>query len=262
MVNAVLKTVATPVRRLLHAAGLDIIRWPPQRPYPPDFDCDEIAAIEAARPYTLTCPERIVALRRAVHYLAANAIPGALVECGVWKGGSMMTVACTLETLGVRDRDLYLFDTFRGFYTYKGIPRPTEVDVSYAGERALDTWARDQGPDGPVETGCKEVVRGVLASSGYPMERVHFVEGNVVDTIPASAPDQIALLRLDTDWYESTLHEMEHLFPRLARGGVLIIDDYGYWLGSQKATQEYLARSKTPLFLHRIDFSSRIAVKL
>lgn len=78
--------------------------------------------------------------------------------------------------------------------------------------------------------------------------------------MPENAPEQIALLRLDTDWYESTKHELIHLTPRLVGDGILIIDDYGYWLGARKAVDEYLEENALPIFLNRIDNTGRIAV--
>ena len=69
-------------------------------------------------------------------------------------------------------------------------------------------------------------VKQNLATIQYDFNRFKFVEGNVEETIPGTLPDEIAILRLDTDWYESTKHEMIHLFPRLVSKGVLIVDDY------------------------------------
>ena len=106
----------------------------------------------------------------------------------------------------------------------------------------------------------KDVRRNVL-STGYPSEKFHFIEGKVEDTIPASAPEKIALLRLDTDWYESTKHEMTHLFPRLASKGILIIDDYSCWDGARKAIDEYMAEHNLRMFLSRVDSDACIAVK-
>jgi len=93
-------------------------------------------------------------------------------------------------------------------------------------------------------------------------ERIHYVKGMVEDTVPEQAPEKIALLRLDTDWYESTRHELEHLFPRLSSGGILIIDDYGHWAGAKEATDEFIARHRLQLFLSRIDYTGRLAVKI
>jgi hypothetical protein len=107
----------------------------------------------------------------------------------------------------------------------------------------------------------EDVKTGVL-SVGYPADRIHFVVGKVEDTLPSQAPEQVALLRLDTDWYESTKHELIHLYPRLAQGGVLIIDDYGSWSGAQRATDEFLAESGARLLLVRSDAAVRYAVKV
>lgn len=168
----------------------------------------------------------------------------------------------TLQDLGVDDRDVYLYDTF------EGMTAPTEVDVSATDPPALETWQRAQVEntrawphlfDGELVT--EEAVRSVMADTGYPTENLHFVRGPVEETIPSSAPDEIALLRLDTDWYESTRHELVHLFPRMEPGGVLIVDDYGHWQGAQRAVDEYFSGTHPPLLLTRIDYAARIAIK-
>lgn len=224
--------------------------------YPPDFSDDDIEMIRTVGPYTMTSGEKICALVRAVEYIAAARIPGAVVECGVWKGGSMMAVARTLMKVGDRSRSLYLFDTF------EGMPAPETVDRSYRGEQAADLL-RSQDPEsswiwakGPLDT-----VTEAMTRTGYPSERIRYVKGKVEDTIPGESPERIALLRLDTDWYSSTRHELIHLYPRLAPGGVLILDDYGHWEGARRAVDEYLAVSGIALLLNRIDYSGRIAIK-
>lgn len=207
-------------------------------------------AIRAARPHTTTQNEAIVTLHDAVGHVVRAGIPGSFVECGVWKGGSLLVVARALVGFGVTDRDLFGFDTFTG------MPAPTGNDVRYDGKRGADPSAMNLH----VAPSPDEVRRLVLAS-GYPSERLHLVPGRVEDTIPDAAPGTIALLRLDTDWYESTRHELEHLYPRLSSGGILIIDDYGHWQGARQATDEYLARLDRPPFLARVDYTVRIAVK-
>ena len=104
-------------------------------------------------------------------------------------------------------------------------------------------------------------MRALLLNTGYPHDLLHFVRGPVEQTVPAQAPARLALLRLDTDWYESTRHELEHLFPRLAPGGVLMIDDYGHWEGARRAVDEYFASEHPPLLLSRVDYTGRVAVK-
>jgi hypothetical protein len=106
------------------------------------------------------------------------------------------------------------------------------------------------------------MVKRNILSTGYPEENILFVEGDVLKTIPLNIPNKIALLRLDTDWYESTRHEMIHLFPLLVYSGVLIIDDYGFWRGSRKAIDEYISEKKPTLLLNRIDDTGRIAIKI
>lgn len=216
------------------------------------------ALVDRVRTYTMTSVERMYALYNATKYVQQAAIPGSIVECGVWRGGSMMVVAHTLLSMKCTDRDLYLFDT------YEGLPRPDESkDVDLWGNRAIDGWQTRQTSEESsywAEASIDDV-RTNLLSTGYPEAKLHFVKGLVERTIPRDAPEEIALLRLDTDWYASTKHEMNHLFPRLADKGVLIIDDYGHFKGARQAVDEYVAEHKLPLLLNRVDYTGRLAVK-
>jgi len=224
-------------------------------PMPPDIDDDARNVIETVMPFTMTSPERILALRDAVKHVSRHRIPGAIVECGVWRGGSMMAAALTLLASGDR-RQLWLFDTF------EGMSPPAEADRDVHGTDAAALLSAEDRATG--DTWCysplDDVKANVLAT-GYPESLVHFVPGRVEDTIPGTAPEQIAILRLDTDWYESTKHELEHLYPRLSPGGVLIIDDYGHWQGARRAVDEYIEATGAQLFLSRIDYTGRLAVK-
>jgi O-methyltransferase len=228
----------------------------PAHSFPGDFEQPDIEICRRVAPYTMTTPPRVYALMRGVEYVVARGLSGAFVECGVWRGGSMMAAALTLLRLGKTDRDLYLFDTFAG------MTAPTAEDVKYSGESAADLLAGASRASDLWAVASLEDVREAVLGVGYPEERIHFIEGPVEETLPANAPDEIALLRLDTDWYESTKHELVHLYPRLVTGGVLILDDYGYWQGTKLATDEYVAEHDVPLLLNRIDAASRIALKL
>lgn len=104
-------------------------------------------------------------------------------------------------------------------------------------------------------------VRANLAATGYPADRVRLVAGPVEDTLPGAAPERIAVLRLDTDWYASTRHELHHLWPRLSSGGVCIVDDYGHWAGARRAVDEYLAAHRVDALMHRVDYTARLLVK-
>ena len=245
-----------PFRKLCRRLGFDVVPFR-KGALPPDFDAEDQRIISAVKPYTMTGPERLFAVIHAARYVAQRPVRGAFVECGVWRGGSMMAAALTLHALGQTDRELFLFDTF------EGMSRPTERDVSYKGTSAMDTFNQKRRGEDSSDW-CRATlddVRAALDSTGYPRERVHLIKGKVEETLPAQAPEQIALLRLDTDWYESTRHELEHLYPRLVSGGVLLIDDYGHWKGSREATDEYIAKHNLKLLLHRIDAPGRMAIK-
>jgi hypothetical protein len=222
---------------------------------PIDFDEGDAELCRRIAPYTMTTPPRIYALVRAVEYIVSRPIPGALVESGVWRGGSMMAVALTLLRLGVTNRDLYLFDTFAG------MTEPGEEDVKHSGERAADMLARSSRDSHDWAFASLEQVREAVSSVGYPEEKIHFVQGPVEETLPEHAPQEIALLRLDTDWYSSTKHALVHLYPRVAPAGVLIIDDYAYWQGARQAVDEYVQENNVSILLNRIDYTARIAVR-
>jgi O-methyltransferase len=226
-------------------------------PVPHHFDPKLAATFRRVRRDTLTGPERIAALCDATGYVVRAGIEGAFAECGVWRGGSMMAVALTLLDLGVSDRDLYLYDTFTG------MTEPTDEDRSspYDGYSPQRRWRRQTALGRQWAGVPASVVRKRVESTGYPAQRIHLIEGKVEETLPDAAPERIALLRLDTDWYASTKHELTHLYPRLAERGVLIVDDYGHYEGARRAVDEYLAESDQRLLLNRIDYTGRIAVK-
>lgn len=249
------------IRSLMRRSGLDIVRYREKQkvqvPYPADFSTSTIEICDAVKPYTMTSPARVNALIDAVHYVSANNITGAMVECGVWKGGSAMVMMLTLMKLGNESRDFYLYDTFTG------MSAPGDEDISYQGDKAHDTFSNlklSEDVSGWCLSPLEEVKQNVF-STGYNKDKVYFIKGKVEDTIPENIPQSIAILRLDTDWYESTKHELIHLFPLLQPNGVLIIDDYGHWEGSRKAVDEYISENNIRILLNRIDYSGRIGIK-
>lgn len=251
------KSLRGVIKGIVRKCGYEIVPNVAYQKYPRDFSEREIQIIRAVEPYTMTTPEKLFALIQAVRYVVHNEIPGDIVECGVWRGGSMMAIAKTLLEQNCRDRELHLFDTF------EGMSAPTEEDVFYDGSSAFDKFEATKISDAS-STWCSsslENVTQVMYSTGYDRDKIHFAKGMVEDTLPEQAPQQIALLRLDTDWYESTKHELEHLFPRLAPQGVLILDDYGSWDGARKAVDEYIAQNQLCLLLNRIDVAGRIGIK-
>ncbi|HLN22563.1 MAG TPA: TylF/MycF/NovP-related O-methyltransferase [Patescibacteria group bacterium] len=201
---------------------------------------------EAWNGASLLSIERFYNLFNCVNYIEDAGIEGAIVECGVYKGGSVAFEASLLKSRGTTDRPFYLFDTFDGF--------PDDIeDVSFNGEKLTrDVW---------VTENFRQITERNLTRSGYPMNNFNLVPGFVEDTLPAQAPEKIALLHLDTDYYRSTLHELNHLYPRLVSGGVLVIDDYGHFDGARQAVDEYIAENKLSLLLNRVDYSGRVAIK-
>ncbi|MFD3516738.1 TylF/MycF/NovP-related O-methyltransferase [Streptomyces sp. NPDC058657] len=222
--------------------------------FPADYDDGAKDIIRAVKPYSMTSPERLNAFILATRHVVKHNIPGAIVECGVWRGGSMQACAKTLLAEGVEDRELYLFDTF------EGMTPPTEEDKRLDGKSAQELLDI-QGKDRPIwAVATLDDVKSGFEKVPYPAERIHYVQGKVEDTVPGEAPEQISILRLDTDWYASTKHELEHLYSRLVSGGVLLIDDYGYWQGSRQAVDEFLEETGEQLLLLRMD-EGRIAIK-
>jgi O-methyltransferase len=223
-----------------------------------DFEPENASIIRQVQPYTMTTPDRVYALIQAVRYIAENDINGSIVECGAWRGGSMMAAALMLQRYQKRDIDIYLYDTF------EGMPPPEIHDVDSRGKDAASQLAETpRSRDSTLWAYAPlDDVRENLARTGYDDSRFHFIKGKVEDTLPSQAPDgPIALLRLDTDWYASTKHELQHLYPQLAPGGVLILDDYGWWKGSKQAYDEYAKENDVRILLNRIDNAGRIAIK-
>lgn len=243
---------------ILKPLNLELGRKPAAKDKWP-YDLSELQKkiLAKVEPYTMTSPERIAVLVDAVRHIEANGIKGDIVECGVWRGGSSMAIAETLMAGGSTERHLWLYDTF------DGMSAPTNEDTSYDGESAADQLARTvKNEDRTIWcVSPLDDVRDNMAATSYPAGKITLVKGKVEDTIPGTIPESIALLRLDTDWYESTRHELEQLYPRLAKGGILIIDDYGFWQGARKAVDEYFAAHPPAPLLCRIDPSARIGVK-
>lgn len=228
------------VRRMSNALGISVS---PTVDMGEDFQ----RLYRRCRRYSMTSIERMFALHEATNYISDHRIPGDIVECGVWRGGSMMLTALTLLQRGDTGRAIYLYDTFTGNTA------PSDRDVDWRGKPA---------PTSSVFRASRADVEANVSSTGYPTERFRFCEGPVESTIPNIIPERIALLRLDTDWYDSTAHELNHLFPRLVSGGVIIIDDFGHWQGARAAVVKYLREHRVPLLLNRIDYTGRIGIKM
>ena len=214
---------------------------------------------DRCRKFTITSLERMYAMWQAVRYVSQRGLTGDIVECGTWMGGNGMLAALALSDLKDCARRIWLYDTF------DGMTRPSAEDVRHDGQAAAPLWEeRRAGEDVSNWWRARyDMVQDNVISTDYPPDKLMLVKGRVEDTIPCRVPDRIAVLRLDTDWYTSTRHEMTHLFPRLVSGGILIVDDYGWWQGSRRAVDEYLKEHGIHLLLDRIDScGARMAIKI
>ena len=225
------------------------------RRFPVEISEIEIDIFSKVAPITMTSTGRLSGIGLAMRYLKENGIKGDIVECGVWAGGSIGAAAL----LGSRDpikRRFWLFDTF------EGMTRPSVNDPS----SAIKEYENLKHAFGEGSSWCEvnEIqVKRNLTDIGVDLDLCSFVTGDVARTLRgANIPEHIALLRLDTDWYESTLIELEVLFPRIVRGGVLIIDDYGHWAGARKAVDEYFGNSDFKPLMIPLDYTGRIGIKL
>ncbi|SDC82980.1 Macrocin-O-methyltransferase (TylF) [Algoriphagus faecimaris] len=224
--------------------------------FPQDVKQEVIDLINKVTPFTMTSTERLLTLFNSIEYLHNNKIQGDFIECGVWKGGSIMAMILKLQKLCVDNRNIWLYDTF------EGMTAPKQEDKKFDGTSASKLLNEDKERKSNVwaVSHLEEVVKNISTLS-YPENRIKFIKGPVEETLNMEVPDKISLLRLDTDWYESTKIELEILFPKLVKGGVLIIDDYGHWKGCKLAVDEYFAKIGNPVFLHRIDYTGRILIK-
>jgi len=195
-------------------------------------------------PYAFQETPRLYNLYSALAYVFRSDIPGDFIECGVFMGGCIMMMAemCKRHDRSAARR-VFALDTFSGF---------VRVDAML---------------DVDVRTGAKltnKVFSDFLEKSSKNMrsvdfDRLNIVQGDVLETIPALDIEKIAVLRLDTDTYDTTKFELERLYDRVAVGGVVIIDDYGYTPGCRKAVDDFCAGKR--IFPQRIDWESRAWVK-
>jgi len=211
-----------------------------------------------AKPYTKTSRNRAFALFEAVNYIIDNRIPGMFVECGVSRGGSAMVIAATLASREVTNRRICLYDTF------EGITIPSKLDVDLHGSQAANL-PLSGGDDSLVKTRCDiTAVRINMISTGFPRERIRYVQGEVRTTLKDRKPEPIALLRLDTDCEDSTAAELHYLYPSVSNGGVIFIDGHEDLRGVQRAIDAFLDREKNfgrHHFLVPLDCTGRLMIK-
>ncbi len=262
MIKPLLKTVAG-------ALGYEIRRKEEKARLGYDLEEQAAAAIAKVRPYTMLPPERLFTLYQQVAHCEKAGIAGALVECGVWKGGSVALMAQANLDHGRARRAVHLFDAFTDI---------CEPDAAVDGERAVRevaAWGKGAGATGklaPVAgfydamggAGTLEGNKRLLETTiGYEPSRLHYHVGWFQDTLPrdAAAIGPIAVLRLDGDWYASTKVCLENLYDQVVPGGFVIVDDYGAYDGCRKAVDEFRAARMISAYLHHVDAEARYWIK-
>jgi len=218
----------------------------------------EINLVELCAKFSMTSHERLFCLVRAIQHIENNNLEGDFVECGVWKGGNLILFQKMIEQLKIKNRKIYGFDTF------EGMSEPTDADSDVGGYKAeyyMKSQKKDINIDNIHAYAPIDLVENNFANNTEDKGNLILVKGKVEETLrlAKNVPKKISVLRLDTDWYESTKIELELLYPRLVKNGVLIIDDHGEWLGSRKATDEYFKNKKKAMF--RIDRAARLFFK-
>lgn len=254
---------------MLQPFGYKIIRRAANSTSGYDFETEARQKIPLVRDCTMVSFECLVTLYQQVRHCELNNIPGCYVECGVWKGGAAGLMALGNLAYGSSRRPIHLFDAFDDI---------CEPDAAIDGERALAEVEQMAGVDRSELSGKLRPLKGVYDSRGgagsvdqidsfmrhvvgYDTDRLHYHVGWFQDTLPAAQTGQIAILRLDGDWYASTKVCLEHLYERVVPGGFVIIDDYGAYDGCRKAVDEFMQGNSIRAYLNHVNVDCRYWIK-
>ena len=222
----------------------------------PEANDREQSIMSTALKYSMGTKPRMWSLIQSIKHIKNHDIDGDIVECGVWKGGNIICASLMCDLLKM-DRTLWAYDT------YEGMSEPEDIDICLVNQTsAKPQYEANQKEN--INTWCYssfEEVRQNFKKELTNIEHIKMIKGSVEETLDDdnNIPQSISILRLDTDWYQSTKKELDVLYPKLKSGGVLIIDDYGHWKGSRQAVDEYF-QNKT-IWLHRVDYACRLHIK-
>ena len=243
------------IQNLFNKIGYRISRLPTNLKIPYEANDFQKIIIKECNNLTSTGSIRMFGLLKAIEHVCLNNIKGEIVECGVCEGGNIILAQKYLNKLN-SNKSIYGFDTFAG------MTEPTKEDVDNDNNSQTKIWKKNLKANGICDWAyCSiEDVRKNI-SSLVSKNKIKLIKGKVEHTllIEENIPQEISILRLDTDWYESTKIELEILYPRLSNGGFLIIDDYGEFSGCRKAVDDFFKNKKH--YLHYIDSSSRLLIK-
>jgi hypothetical protein len=228
----------TPIKKIFSLFNLKLSQI---SSFPIEADKKIIKFINISSKYSMTGSERMYLLSQAILNAKEKRLCGDFVECGVWRGGNIVLYKLLNDFYNL-NKAIFAYDTF------EGMTEPEEIDMDFYGNSAKKHLLTSLKSENLENTHCFSTIDSVKKNilEHTNLKNINFIIGPVEKTllIKKNLPKKISVLRLDTDWYSSTKIELEILYPRLVKGGVLIIDDYGTWYGSKKATDEYFFQKK------------------
>lgn len=192
--------------------------------------------------HTMIGRKRLENIQFCLERVLAEEIPGDVIETGVWRGGATIFMRGILKAYAVTDRFVWVADSFEGLPPpdAANFPADADLDLSDITELAV-----------PLET-----VRDNFARYGLLDDQVRFLKGYFKDTLPAAPIENLALLRLDGDLYESTMQSLTYLYPKVSPGGFVIVDDFNAIEPCRRAVLDYLAAHGISVELHRVDWTA------
>ena len=260
------------VKRVAHLFGFEISLLSQNGSTYARYDYEEEAKsnIAICGKYSMMPVVNLATLYEQAVYCEKFQIAGDFVECGVWKGGAVGMMAAANLKHGKQRRDLHLFDAFDdicepdpekdGAFAVADVKKLSNGKVDPKGTVEAMTGFYDQfGGHGTIDT-CQELLTQKLK---YPKENIIYHKGWFQNTVEHDAKNisAIAVLRLDGDWYDSIKICLDHLYPKVTKGGLVVIDDYGYYEGCTKAVDEYLREHQIKTFLSYSNYGCRYFVK-
>lgn len=202
--------------------------------------------------FSMCSPANHWAIIQSINHIKSLKLEGDLVECGVLEGGNLILYEYLNKKNNLKKK-IYAYDTF------EGMSNPSIIDKDFKNNSAIKIKKNNS----KWCYAALETVKKNIISFNQNLNNFIFIKGDVSNTLndKKNLPKKISLLRLDTDFYKSTMKELKVLYPRLVKNGVLIIDDYGHWKGAKKAVDKYFNLKKNFIWFQRIDYASRLFIK-
>lgn len=220
----------------------------------PSLNKEHQKILSISSKFSMTSKIRQYALLNLLDYIFKKNIEGDMVECGTWLGGNLI-IFDHLKKKYNSKKKIFAYDTF------VGMPRPTNNDKDFEGKSFLNNFEDLNKRYYSNKKFNLNIVKKNLLLNKVDLKKIKFIKGKVEDTLKnkENLPSKISILRLDTDWYESTNASLYQLYSKLVKGGILIIDDYGWNSGCKKATDNFFKKKDVSFF--RIDHESIFLIK-